>query len=1009
VLSLLLTAACASRTPAPPAAPGATETISIRVSEGTELGFDLSPDGRSIVFDLLGQLWLVPSKGGEARPITDAVRDTAEDLDPSFAPDGRRVAFRAERNGRTGLWLLDLGSGRLRQLTQLADPSGYDGNAAWSPDGRRLAFTRALPPATADGRWRGAVMLLEVESGAVSELPVAGVSASDLRDPAWADAERIAFVAGTPRPEEGGRLWIAGIAGGPAKPVTAESVPLHAPTFRADGRRVAYFAPDASGRTQVWVQELAASDGTAARRLTDHADVTPTRLRWTADGNALLYSADGKLWRVSASGGRPAPIPFTAALTLTRARRALPQARFPEPGRREPARGFMGLALSPDALRIAMLALGKLWVIPVGGTPRAVADVPLEATSLAWSPDGGEVAWSAGVVDQEDLFATDLGTGTTHRVTALPGRESYPAYSPDGRHLAFVHQQEEAVQLRVVDVQARDVADPARTHGLGTIGSGWTSPPRWSPESDGLLVCGEPSLTQAGPAVFVPLSGERRKLARSPDAPLFLEWTSGHDILFVRHDRLWQAPFDKSGMTAEPRPLGSAPALYASASRDGTLLFVSEGGLRLRSPDGAERSLGWPLSYTPPVGEPTLLRGVRIVDGTGAPATDARDILIERGRIARIAPAGTLPAGAARVLEAAGRVAIPGLIDLHAHTYRPPLLPGFLYFGVTSVRDQGSAMAPLVAYSDAIAAGALPGPRVGYGGFQLYSDWPFDDDQGRGIEPEADPDHVARAVALAQAFGAQHIKTRTFRRWDINARMLAEAHRRGLRATGHCAHPLPLVAAGMDAKEHYGVCEPRGNAHLYDDLLQLYRAAGIGVVPTIVYFDFAIRLNERPALLDEDAELAPFLPARELFTWMLKLAGPMKEMYAREARYAREAALKLSRAGVTIGIGTDIWQIPIGVHMELEALVAAGLTPAQAIRAGTGDAARILGAGEELGTIEVGKRADLVLLDADPLADIRNTRRIWRVIQDGRVVDRPAILSAWRSGHYDQRTALPER
>ena len=305
-------------------------------------------------------------------------------------------------------------------------------------------------------------------------------------------------------------------------------------------------------------------------------------------------------------------------------------------------------------------------------------------------------------------------------------------------------------------------------------------------------------------------------------------------------------------------------------------------------------------------------------------------------------------------------------------------------------------MGPLVAYADAIAAGVLPGPRVGYGGFQFYSDWPFDEEQGRGIEPEADPDHIRRAVALAEAFGAQHIKTRTFRRWDINARMITEAHRRGMRATGHCAHLLPLVAAGMDAKEHIGLCESRGNTYMYDDLIQLYRAADIGVVPTLAYFELAVRLNERPALLDEDAELAPFLPARENFNWMLKLSAAARQQWAQNAQHSREATAKLWRAGVTIGTGTDIWQIPIGVHMELEQLVAAGLTPAQAIHSGTGGAARILGADKDLGTIEVGKWADLVLLDADPLADIRNTRRIWRVMHYGRLVDRPAILKAVR-------------
>src|SRR5262249_20334046 len=162
-------------------------------------------------------------------------------------------------------------------------------------------------------------------------------------------------------------------------------------------------------------------------------------------------------------------------------------------------------------------ALGKLWIIPVGGSPRAVADVPFEATSLAWSPDGAEVAWSAGVKDQEDLFATDLTTGATRRVTALPGREAYPVSSPDGRHLAFVHAQDDGV-LRVIDAHASNVTDAAQIRNLGSIGLNWTSPPQWSPESEGLLVSGAPNPNQRGRATFVPLLGERQAVTRFPDA-----------------------------------------------------------------------------------------------------------------------------------------------------------------------------------------------------------------------------------------------------------------------------------------------------------------------------------------------------------------------------------------------------------------------------------------------------------------------------------------------------------
>jgi imidazolonepropionase-like amidohydrolase len=506
------------------------------------------------------------------------------------------------------------------------------------------------------------------------------------------------------------------------------------------------------------------------------------------------------------------------------------------------------------------------------------------------------------------------------------------------------------------------------------------------------LVSSEAGQSKPGSATFLPLSGQRQALNRFPDAPIFLQWTPQHTIVFVRHDRLWRARFDHTGMLSEPEPVGSDAALYASSSNDGTLLFVSNEDFGCALPMARNKRIGWPISYKPPVAETTLIRNVRIVDGTGGPITTPRDILIERGRISRIAPSGSLPSKQTHLLDAGGRVVIPGLMDLHAHIYRPYLLPGSLYFGVTTVRDQGASMAPLVAYADAIAAGVLPGPRVGYGGFQFYSDWSFDEDQGRGIEPEADAGHIGRAVDLAEAFGAQHIKTRTFRRWDINARMITEAHRRGMRATGHCSHLLPLVAAGMDAKEHIGHCEPRGDTYLYDDLIQLFRAAGIGVVPTIVYLDFAVRLNQRPALIDEDAELATFLPTKENFDWMLKMSAVNRQDWTEDAEHARQAAVKLWKAGITIGTGTDIWQIPTGVHMELEQLVAAGLTPVQAIHAGTGGAARILGADKDLGTIEVGKWADLILLDDDPLVDIRNTRRIWQVVQNGRMVDRSAIL-----------------
>ena len=972
------------------------ETITIRVNEGTHLSLDVSPDGRSIVFDLLGQLWLIPAGGGEARPITDAVRDTAEDLDPCFSPDGRRIVFHGERNGRTGLWLLNLDSGETRQLTQVSQPGEHEGNPAWSPDGRTIAFTRDVTVDAKPVVPRFAIFLLDVDAGTTRELAIDGVAPSILSEPQWIrGGKEISFLSAA-KARGPARLRTVPSSGGQTTLVADEPVQMIAPSFSPDGRSFAYFAHD-SGQMQVWVQKLTDNgfrDGPPVR-VTKHNDVTPTHVRWSADGTAVFYSADGRLWKVGPSGGQPAEIKFTAQLSIARPRSAFPQARFPEPGRAEAARGFTGLALSPDARQIAMLALGKLWIVPVGGKPRAVAEVGIWAKDVEWLSAAGtqpEVVWSHGPAEQTDFFATNVNTGKTRQITAFPGRKLYPTCSPDGRYLAFIVEQESGSTLRVIDADASNAA-LSDTRDLGPVSV--STPPVWSPDSDGLLL---PDASTVSKASFVTLAGQKQKVAGFPDAPIFLHWTARQTLVYVRHDRLWQARFTRTGMV-DRRPLGTSAALYASVSCNGTVLFVSEGGLRLRLPNGKEQKLGWPLSYTPPVAESTLIRNVKIVDGTGGPMTGPRDILIERGRIARIAQPGELQNAASRVIDAEGRGAIPGLIDLHSHMFAPDMYPGLLYFGITTVRDQGSRMASLVAYADAIAAGTFPGPRIGYGGFQFYSDWSLDEEEWRGIEPEADPDHVRRSVALAAAFGAQHIKTRTFRRWDINARMIAEARRQGMRATGHCSHQLPLIAAGMAAKEHFGSCDERTTGYMYDDLVQLFRAAGVGFVPTISYFDFAVRVNQRPALLEEDSPSKPFTADLENFNWMRNLSAAAAVDWAKDVQYAREVTVKMFRGGVTIGTGTDIWQIPNGVHLELEQLVNAGLTPLQAIHAGTGSAARILGAERDLGTIEVGKWADLILLDADPVADIHNTQKIWRVFQYGRMVDRDAILRGAKS-HY---------
>jgi hypothetical protein len=224
---------------------------------------------------------------------------------------------------------------------------------------------------------------------------------------------------------------------------------------------------------------------------------------------------------------------------------------------------------------------------------------------------------------------------------------------------------------------------------------------------------------------------------------------------------------------------------------------------------------------------------------------------------------------------------------------------------------------------------------------------------------------------------------RLFEDWDATAKLIQEAHAAKITTSGHIALPLPLIAAGIDGMEHLGPSGVRTDEIIYEDIMRLFKAAGIWVVPTAVAYSSVVRVGREVAILDSK-DVAPFLTPF-LRWWNLRLPPDRQPSYERFARLTRLSMEKLHRAGVLVAAGSDT-ELPWAIHWELEEMVSSGMSPLQAIAAATGLAACVLGASKDIGTIKLGKIADLVILDADPLQDIRNTRKIWRIIQGGQVI-----------------------
>ncbi|HEY0306020.1 MAG TPA: amidohydrolase family protein [Longimicrobiales bacterium] len=966
--------------------PRAMDTLRVRATAGTGLFFDVTPDGRYIIIDLYGQLWRMPAAGGRAELLADTVAVTADDRQPAISPDGRWLAARSDRPAGRGIWVHGMAGEGARQLTDSATILGRDAGApSWSPAGDRIAYVE-----------RGAVWFVDVASRRRERLALTQINGA-IDEPDWSPRGDRMLISGpwrggSARPllegATGAGIWEVDVGNRSATRVTPDSVSARAPAYAPSGDEIAYFTAGRSGEFHLMVQPV---HGTP-RLVSDMVGIEPRRVRWTRDGAWLLFVANGKLQRVARAGGPATEVPFLAELTLPRVRLPQRSPHLAEPGAIDSARGFSGLALSPDGRQIGMLALGKLWLIELNGRARAVTPVPPSANGLTWSPDGKRVAWSAGPLARQDLWITELRTGKHRRVSHSEGSDWRSAWSPDGRWLAFLHTD---WKIHLVDLAAKnDSAEIIGPQMPFSEVAAFAEMLQWLPRGDTLLVYGmnawPVAATECAQAMLLPVRGDARKVERFPCRPSHVRIGADGTMIAVENGVLTERRRTADGW-GDPHHVGREAALYPALSQNGALLYVAENGLRHRGTDGREHQLGWPVHFRTPVPRPLIVRNVNVVDFDQAGENRPCDLLLMAGRIADVSCGRQIDAPAnAQVIDGTGRWAMPGLIDTHTHFLNTGIssVRAALYHGVTTVREMWHPLAESAGFRDMVAAGVMAGARVIVSGPPVYpapSHIPSVTSDFLWIP--TDSATTARGLAMLGAFGAGHVKLRYAQSWAVAGDFLRYARSAGFPAGGHCAHGLAVVAAGITTHEHAdGQCGD-WSFGVHEDIAALYRAAGIAVVPVIDVHTETARAS-RDTLRLYQPEVLPFRAGAR--------ADPVDSLFlprleSRSAR-ARFAALVFHKAGVVLAAGADAEGLPGGIAREMEALVQAGLSPLEALRAATTNAAEVLGLQHALGRVRAGFRADIVVLDADPRTDIRNVGRIRWVIRDGAVIDRADLL-----------------
>ena len=987
-----------------------TTPLRYTATEGTWISVDVSPDGRHLAFELLGHIYEMPIEGGDAVALTTG---RSWNSFPRYSPGGTRIAITSDRSGSEDVWVLHRGTGgaagtdSLENVTKMELPVVQ---GSWSADGLAI-YASALEQDGAMTAYRFNLV------GARQEI-TSGTTFQPITHFEEHAGRGVVFYEHLDQQlhQSGARIKTYDLETAEIRVYRQRPGGAFNPSLSPDGRYLAYGHRD-DQETVVILHDLQTrSERVLVRGLDrDHQESGPyyygvaPNMDWHPDGTRLFLTRGGRIHAVDVASGAISEVPFHAPVD----REVDETIRFPFEFPEGETRAWSYRFAHRTPAGVVFEALGDIW-LQEGDGIRNLTQSPAHETSPVIDADGGWLyyaTWSDAELGA--VHRRPLAGGPATAVSSLPSQYMSLSPGPDGT-LAFVRGDGGLINgMRIEDetdfelVVVEDGVERRVTGVSGTINAQGRAPHTVHFDETGdwiyytEFVSDTLTLRRIRPAgtgkttLYRFPHGERAVL--SPDR----RW-----IAFREYHRSFVTPFEWIGKPVTVSAYDGAGYTKRVDPSDGAGLAWSDAETVSWSRGGMlhEKTLDDILEGTEGAGTTDITVNFQVASpGTTVALTNARvitmddersvledaTVIVRRNRISEIGTNVAIPADA-RVFDLAGHTVIPGLVDAHAHAVgqlapthlveqRLPGITAALAHGVTTLYELYGSEDKEPWVRDMIWSGRMEGPRMLSVGAPMYGIREYRPRTYRPIDSYDDAEEHAR---FSRDQGVTALKDYVnFTRADRH-QLITAAREQGLNVVSETA-AIPQMNFTQIIDGVTGLEHSMGLTPLYQDVVELFRASGTGVTPTLLvvyngppgqsFFDQSQRYWE-------DEKLLRFSTADRLRGFRRVTHFWDDDLYAPDMATAMK---RLFDAGVLVNAGGHGQMLGRDMHWELELFVQGGFSPMDALQTATRNSAVYHGLGADLGSIEVGKLADLVVLGANPLDDIRNTRQIVYVVKNG--------------------------